>query len=286
MGLYPQPNKWSCGPFALKHALVMLGRFVDENDISRIAGTHWWAGTDEIKLARSAKAYNCELRFIRRKSGERAKRELLSYLRRGYPTLLCVYDWSHWITAVNAERGKYVVVDSMRQPVVSVLTWSQLRNIWVYRDKDPDDLEERVSLYDLHPVIPRFRVRTKAKFSLKGARYLRRPENRAFGMHWDEYFEDLLAICKPRTPLSENVISMGEFFRRHYDMLVGQIAYWHGGVKETGVGKILKNMQFVADTYGLVIHEEDEKRAIAAIATNLTLWACSRYGVDSVYGNK
>ena len=286
MGLYPQPNKWSCGPFALKHALVMLGRFVDENDISRIAGTHWWAGTDEIKLARSAKAYNCELRFIRRKSGERAKRELLSYLRRGYPTLLCVYDWNHWITAVNAERGKYVVVDSMRQPVVSVLTWSQLRNIWVYRDKDPDDHEERVSLYDLHPVIPRFRVRTKAKFSLKRTKYLRRPENRAFAMHWDEYFEDLLEICKPRTPLSENVISMGEFFRRHYDMLVGQIAHWHGGVKETGVGKILKNMQFVADTYGLVIHEEDEKRAIAAIATNLSLWACSRYGVDSVYGNK
>lgn len=286
MGLYPQPNDWTCGPFALKHALVMLGRFVDENEVSRIAGTHWWSGTDEIKLGRAAKAFNCELRFIRRKSADRAKRELLAFLRRGYPTLLCVRQWNHWITVVNAERGKYVVVDSREQPVVGVLTWSQLKGIWVYREKDPEDVEENVTLFDLHPVIPKFRVKTKAKFSLKRTRYLRRPENRAFATHWDEYFEDLLAICKPRTALSTNVISMGEFLRRHSDMLVAQIAYWHGGVKEHGIGKILKNMQFVADTYGLVIHEGDEKRAIAAIASNVMIWACSRYGVNPVYGDK
>ena len=286
MGLYPQPNKWSCGPFALKHALVMLGRFVDENGISRMAGAHWWSGTDEIKLGRAARAYNCKLKLIRRKSAERAKHELLTYLRRGCPTLLCVYDWNHWITVVNAERGKYVVVDSREQPVVCVLTWSQLKNIWLYREEDPDDVEETVTLFDLHPVIPKFRVKTKAKFSLKRARYLRRPENRAFAAHWDEYFEDLLAICKPRTALSTNFMSMGEFLRRHYVMLIGQIAYWHGGVKKHGIGKILKNMQFVADTYALIIHEEDEKRAIAAITSNLTMWACSRYRVNSVYGEK
>ena len=27
MSFYPQPNKWQCGPFALKYALVMLGVF-------------------------------------------------------------------------------------------------------------------------------------------------------------------------------------------------------------------------------------------------------------------
>ncbi len=286
MGLYRQPNNWSCGPFALKHALVMLGRFVDETDISRMAGAHWWSGADEIKLGRAARAFGCDLKFIRRKSSERAKHELLSYLRRGYPTLLCVYDWNHWITAVNAERGKYVVIDSREQPVVYSLTWSQLRNIWVYKDQDPDDVDETVTYFDLHPVIPRFRVRTKAKFSLKRVRYLRRPENRTFAKHWDEYFEDLLTICKPRTALSANVISMGEFLRRHSEMLISQIAYWHGGVKQHWISRIMKNMQFVADTYGLVIHKEDEKRTIAAISSNLTLWSCSRYGINTVYGEK
>jgi hypothetical protein len=42
-------------------------------------------------------------------------------------------------------------------------------------------------------------------------------------------------------------------------------------------------MHFVADTYGLVIHEEDEKRAIAGITTILTLWAAGKYGAPPVY---
>ncbi len=54
MGINPQPNKWQCGPFALKHALMMLGRIVGEKELSRKAGTHWCAGTDEIKLARGS----------------------------------------------------------------------------------------------------------------------------------------------------------------------------------------------------------------------------------------
>ena len=33
MGLYEQPNDYTCGPFALKHALVTLGRLADEDSI-------------------------------------------------------------------------------------------------------------------------------------------------------------------------------------------------------------------------------------------------------------
>ena len=42
-GFYPQPNEWTCGPFALKHALLALGRMVDVNQISTTARTHWWS---------------------------------------------------------------------------------------------------------------------------------------------------------------------------------------------------------------------------------------------------
>lgn len=285
MGLYPQPNKWTCGPFALKHALVMLGVFVDEREVSRIAGTHWWAGTDEIKLARAAKAYSCELKYVRRKSPERAKHELLQHLKRGSPTLLCVDDWSHWITVVNTERGKFVVLDSQRAPVVWVYSWSELKNRWAYRVKDKDDPESVDHLYDLHVLIPKFRVRTKAKFSIARARYLRRPENNLFAHQWDAYFENLLHICRPKTPLSEMFISMGEFLRRHADMVVSEILHWNGEernaarrseVKKSRLHKRLKNMQFVADTYGLVIPIEDEKKAIAAVTAHLMRAAAER----------
>ena len=284
MGLYPQPNKWQCGPFALKHALIMLGTIVDEKRLSRIAGSHWWAGTDDIKLVRAAKAYDSEMRFVRRTSGLRAQRELLLALKRGYPCLLCVDNWGHWITVVGAERGMFISLDSSKAPVVRIDSWHALRRRWEYVVSDPDDPTQQRTLYDLYPVVPRFRVRSKARFSLKRARYLRRPENREFAHHWDEYYTDLSMICTPRSPRSSKVFPMGELLRRHGAMIRSQIAFWHGGVRKDQIGKMLGNLKFVADTYDLVVREEDEKRAITAITVNLTLWAASKYGVTPFYG--
>jgi hypothetical protein len=285
MGLYPQPNKYQCGPFALKYALIMLGKFVDENAISRIAGTHWWTGTDEIKLGRAAHAFGCDLRIIRRTKSLRAKRDLLLSLKKGSPAILCVDGWEHWITVVCAEKGKFVFIDSREAPVVCVDTWLALKKRWVYKEVDQDDPTETKTLYDLHLLIPRFRVRTKARLSLKRARYLRRPENREFATHWDEYFTDLIYICTPRDPRSEKVFPLGVLLRRHGAMIREQVSFWHGRVKKDQIRRLMRNMKFVADTYDLVVRKEDEKRAIAAITTLLTLWASSRFGVGDVYGN-
>jgi len=285
MGLYPQPNNWTCGPFALKHALIMIGRIVNEKEVSRIAKTHWWTGTDEIKLAHAAKAYDCDLKMIRRKNALRAKRELLLALKKGHPCILCVDHWNHWITVVGAERGKIIYIDSRTQPVVCVAEWKALKRRWIFRQIDEDDTTQVETIFDLHILVPRFRVKSKAHFSLKGARYLRRPENRTFASHWDEYFDDLSHICHPRTPLSEKVFPMGELLRRHASMIRSQVLFWHGGVKPREIDRILRNLQFVADTYDFVVKQEDEKRAIAAISTMLTLWATSKRGVGTVYGN-
>lgn len=284
MGLYPQPNKWQCGPFALKHALIMLGRFVNEKDLSAIAGSTWWSGTDEIQLGKAAKKYECEMKVVRRNNSLHAKRELLLTLKRGRPALLCVDNWGHWITVVGAEKERFIYLDSSKAPVVCVATWRKLKKRWMYKEVDEGDPTNTETIYDLHPVIPRFRAKTKAKFSLERARYLRRPENHTFATHWDEYFDDLSQICAPRTPLSQRVFPMGELLRRHGQMLQTQVAYWHGTVKRDHVGKILRNMKFVADTYDLVVRKQDEKHALVAIATSLTLWAASKHGVDDVYG--
>jgi hypothetical protein len=106
-----------------------------------------------------------------------------------------------------------------------------------------------------------------------------------FATYWDEYFNDLCAICTPRTPRSAKVFPLGELLRRHGTMIRTQVVYWHGGVSRPQLLRITKNLKFVADTYDLVVREEDEKRAIAAITAALTLWAASARGVDPVYGN-
>lgn len=282
MGIYPQSNRWQCGPFALKHALLVHGILVPEREISRAAGTTWH-GSDDSQLARAARRYGCDLLMIRRLDPEKARRALLRYLRKGIPCLLCVQEWGHWVTAVKEEKGRFILLDSRDPAVLVIASWPQLKSQWVCHEPDEYDEETVYTIYDLHPAVPRGRTRTRAKFSLERAGYLRRRSNREFMRLWDVYVEDLLALCRPRTPLSEKVISLGEFLRRHEAMILDQLDYWHGDIERTAARKVLEQMHLVADTYGLVIPADDEKRAIAAISTILGLWAAARYGVKPVY---
>lgn len=284
MGIYPQPNIWQCGPFALKHALVTLGVLKDEKEISKLAGSHWWHGTDELQLGRAARRFDCDILMIRRHQEAHAWSELVRYLRRGIPVLLCVDEWSHWLTAVNVEQGKFILLDSREKKVVTIADWPTLRRMWVYHEDDEVDDTVTHTYYDLHPVVPRVRRRTKAQFSLARARVLRRATNRQLAESWDVYLGDLLVLCRTRTPLSRKVFSLGEFFRRHEEMIIEQVDYWHGNIDHRAAKKLLYNLHFVADTYGLVVPDGQEKRTIAGITTILTLWAAWAHGVSPVYG--
>jgi len=67
-------------------------------------------------------------------------------------------------------------------------------------------------------------------------------------------------------------------------MLTELVTYWHGGVTKREIEKLLDNMEFVVDTYGLIIPRDREKRAVISIAVLLSLWAAGKYGVDEFYG--
>ncbi len=283
MSLYPQPNRWQCGPFALKHALVTLGIFAREDVITAIAAAEPSEGTDEDQLRRAARRFHCDLPPIRRHEPAEAREQLLRHLRHGHPCLLCVREWAHWVTVVKAEAGRFIVLDSEDTAVLTIYTWRQLERIWPYHERDEHDRRYVATLFDLYPVIPRVRVRTRAQFSLARARHLRRPEHRRLAAHWDDYLADLLTICRPRTALSARVVSMGEFFRRYDTMILDRVDYWHGAVNRRSAARVLRNMHFVADTYGLVIHALDEKRAIASISVILALWAAGKARVDPFY---
>ena len=283
MGLYEQPNRWQCGPFALKHALVALGIFAPERTITEFAGARRGGGTDERQLRRAARRFRCDLTPIRRHEPELARQELLAHLRRGHPCLICVKEWEHWVTVVKGEAGKFIVLDSEKSAVLTIYSWGQLRRAWVYHERDERDRGLDETIYDLFPVVPRERVTTRARFSLARARYLRKPEHRRLAAHWDQYLADLLTICRRRTALSSRVMSMGEFFRRNRTMILDQVVFWHGEMKRPPAERVLRNMHFVADTYGLVIRTRDEKRAIAGISTILALWAAGQGKVQKFY---
>jgi len=286
-GFYPQPNEWSCGPFALKHALLALGRMVHADEIAATARTHWWSGTNEIQLARAAREFECDLVLERRSDAEDARKVLVKHLREQTPVLLCVDEWSHWITVMRAEDRRFVVVDSNDDPLLSVRTWPQLRNWWRYHDTEyaATDTDKSPTLYDMMAVSPRFRTTVKADFSVERVKFLRRPENRRLAHHWNEYLEDLLEICRPATHRIAQPLSMGEFLRRHQELLLTRVVYWHGDVSRDEVARVLRDLRFVSETYGLVIPASMARRATADLAILVSLWACADRGVDGMFGS-
>ncbi len=297
VGLDRQPNDFSCGPWALKHALSVLGIIADPARIARLAETHWWSGTDEVHLARAARAHGCDMPLLRRRDPNAARKLMVKHLQEGYPVLTCVDSWEHWIVVVGHSRGRFVALDSVRDPVVIVLSWRELEERWVYDDDDDeyddddddddDDHDDRpTTIYDMFPLRPRFRREVRADFSPARARALRRPENKDLALYWDSYVEDVQEICRPRSPHHVEPLSMGEFLRRNRDALVARVVYWHGGVERDDVRRIMRNLRFVADTYGMVIPAAATRRALADVAILLTLWAAGKVPLDPLYARK
>jgi len=282
-GFYPQPNDWTCGPFALKHALAALGKLVDAREIKAIARSHWWSGTDEIQLARAARAFGCDLVLERRRDAEHARKLLIKHLREQTPVLLCVDEWTHWITVVRHEEGRFVIIDSEDDPVLNTVTWQQLRTRWRYHDVDYDKNDPPI-LYDLLAVVPQVRTKVKADFHVERVKFLRRPENHALALHWDEYVEDLLEICRPPSTRATHPLSMGEFLRRHQELLVSRIVYWHGDIEREAILRVLRNFRFVSETYDLVIPASSTRRAVADLAILVTMWVVASRGLDEMYG--
>jgi len=279
MGIYKQPGKTECGPFALKHALLMHGILASEWEIARLAGTNH-EGTDESQLALAARHFGCELPTIREQEPDAARRELLGFLRKGVPCLLCVDGWDHWVTVVHAEKGQYILLDSEKSEVIVILDWPRLRQSWVYHEENE---RPAGTLYDLHPLLSQGRVRTRARFSLERARQLRQPEYRRLAELWDRYVEDLIAICQRQERQGGRSVALGEFIRRHTELLQEQLETWHGQANRAAAGQIITRMRFVADTYGLVIRQSDEKPVLTGVAMILALWAAGEFGVEPLF---
>jgi len=278
MSLYPQPNKYQCGPFALKYALVMLGRFESEKKIAIKAGSTWWYGTDEIGLEKAAKFYDCKMKYFRRDNPDDAIKVLKENIKKGYPCILSVDNWEHWFTVVNYQQRKFILIDSSMEKVITIYTPIQLLKRWKYFDEE----NEKVS-YDGYAIIPQFKVTTKAKFSIEAVRYIMDLRNKDLAQNWDKYFNDLISICHPRHGNTTNLISFKDFLRRYEKPLTKQVAYWHGDPSIRELRKILLNFQFIAEVYDLVIHSDEQKKALIDLASILMMYACGKYGMNKIY---
>ncbi len=278
MSFYPQPNKYQCGPFALKYALVMLGQFRDEKIIARRSGSSWWYGTDEIGLAKAARSFDCTMKYFKDSTPEAAIKKLISFLEKGTPCILSVDNWGHWVTALNYDKKKFIVVDSAKEKVIMTYSAKQLLKRWHYFDET-----EEFESYDAYALIPNFKTVSKANLTLERAKTVMQERNADLAQHWDKYFNDLITICRPVRPNARHTMSLNEFLRRYETLIVKQVANWHGEPSYYELSKVLDNMKFVAETYDLHIYEKDEKKALIDLASILMMYACGKHGMKEIY---
>jgi len=275
MSFYKQPLTYQCGPLALKYALVMLGKMEDERDIEEIAGSTWWQGTDEIGLEKAANYYDCDFEEIAEGAdAETSFFNLRSNLKEGFPVVLCVDKWSHWIAVVGFEKDKYVCVDSGMKKVIIILREKELLKRWKYRDK-------KLDTFSGYAVVPQRPMKSRAKFSLESAKALMTEKYEELAVHWDSYFSVLAELARNKIPASEHTITVREFLRRYQKSIVEYIAEWHGGIEYEDLNILFENFQFVADVYGMVIHLNDEKHAIINFTCVLMMHTTHNYGTYS-----
>jgi hypothetical protein len=93
----------------------------------------------------------------------------------------------------------------------------------------------------------------------------------------------MIAICHPRHANATHLISFRDFLRRFEKVLVTQVANWHGTPTLRELKKVLSNFQFMADVYDLVIHADEQKKALIDLSSILMMYACGKYGMDEIY---
>jgi hypothetical protein len=249
-----QPNSWLCGPFALKHALLMLGVRAHETEVATLAGTDT-TGTDEVELARAARHFGCDVGSIRQHDAEGARQELARLLSAEVPVLLCIEQWDHWVVAVHEDDGTFVILDSRAPAVFRVLPWEFLRELLVYADS------RHPGVYDLHPLEAGRPSSLRPTFTIARAQFLQAWENRPIAQDWYGYLDDALQVLDgPESP-GANAILPGALFGRHEPGLLDTLAPTNESGRRSAVRQVLRGLRFVADTYGLRLAPESEDAA-------------------------
>jgi hypothetical protein len=245
MSFYQQPNGYECGPFALKHALALLGVFAEERRIANLADTTS-AGTDETQLARAAAHFGCALPTLSVGDPGAARRALTHELAEGHPVLACVDQWSHWITIASQEGDTLVVADSAEPDVFRLMDWGELERRWGLHTNDSG---REQCLFDLNPLIPRGSVPARARITQEDVRYLVNG-GRELVRDWSGYAQDLLHLGDTARGREDDrcVEPLARLLGRHRRSLLDRVD-GRGPSHRRAARIVLDRIALVADAY-------------------------------------
>lgn len=107
-----QHRPWSCGAAAIVNAAAVLGVDVSEAQVASAAGTDS-DGTSEEQIIRAAAQLGLHGLVMEEADDALAFDWLQATLSDGYPAILCVDEWEHWVVAAALANNGIVVLDSV-----------------------------------------------------------------------------------------------------------------------------------------------------------------------------
>jgi ABC-type bacteriocin/lantibiotic exporter with double-glycine peptidase domain len=137
-----QEKSWSCGAASLANACRALGKRVSERRMRALCGTTE-NGTDETELIQAARALGLTATEFKGSDKGAAWAYVRAQLLEGRPSLLCVEQWQHWITAIGIVGDKVIVVDpantvrNTAENGVWTMNRNELGKTW--RSRDPQE---------------------------------------------------------------------------------------------------------------------------------------------------
>ena len=124
-----QSRKFSCGPTALSNALEVHDIFKSEDWLSEVCKTTT-EGTGASGLRAGILAVACTPVDIKLRDASEARKRLEECLTLGYPVILCVDDWTHWVALVGHINSKAIVADSASVHLIEYYKWPELMKRW------------------------------------------------------------------------------------------------------------------------------------------------------------
>jgi hypothetical protein len=133
-----QSTQASCGPAALRNALLCVGVTRTESELETLTGCTASEGTTPKGLQTALQAIGRQGGTISEGRGDVAILRLLEALRNGRPVILLVDHWDHWVVAFGLLGVSSIhLVDSADTELVQTLTPEELIPRWEGNGKRP-----------------------------------------------------------------------------------------------------------------------------------------------------
>lgn len=154
-----QPNSHTCGPIALRNALLRYERF-SPAEVIRACRPSKRNGCNEHALTRGAQRLGYDLQPFTCTTPGMFRAQIRWWIRRNVPSLVCLDRdssgyWVHWVAIVHATARHAYICDSSGDapPDPQRLPWSQFlaRAITITR-LTPHSRTERFDLYGVVPL--------------------------------------------------------------------------------------------------------------------------------------